>query len=199
MPFLSQKASSAVAGGTGGGYLNPSKIQSGSSVRFALLSDQPLEFFECWGEAEDGSVKPFRFAEDPSDADIKEEMGDAYSRRLNREGTAPEGVKFAIAGSVNDARPACFWSRAYRHFAAQDCGGDAKDLRWRTYCHHQSWAHLWPPHRKSTSSDSRYAACFWQCLPGQNLCRTMASRPRRERRGGAASRRRRRRKFKLRN
>ena len=100
MPFLSQKASSAVAGGTGGGYLNPSKIQSGSSVRFALLSDQPLEFFECWGEAEDGSVKPFRFAEDPSDADIKEEMGDAYSRRLNREGTAPEGVKFAIAAPV---------------------------------------------------------------------------------------------------
>ncbi len=36
----------------------PSKIQSGSSVRFALLSDQPLEFYECWGEAEDGSVKP---------------------------------------------------------------------------------------------------------------------------------------------
>ena len=100
MPFLSQKASSAVAGGTGGGYLNPSKIQSGSSVRFALLSDQPLEFFECWGEAEDGSVKPFRFAEDPSDADIKEEMGDDYSRRLNREGTAPEGVKFAIAAPV---------------------------------------------------------------------------------------------------
>ena len=100
MPFLSQKASSAVAGGTGGGYLNPSKIQSGSSVRFALLSDQPLEFFQCWGEAEDGSVKPFRFAEDPSDADIKEEMGDAYSRRLNREGTAPEGVKFAIAAPV---------------------------------------------------------------------------------------------------
>ena len=27
-------------------------------------------------------------------------MGDAYSRRLNREGTAPEGVKFAIAAPV---------------------------------------------------------------------------------------------------
>ena len=66
MPFLSQKASSAVAGGTGGGYLNPSKIQSGSSVRFALLSDQPLEFFECWGEAEDGSVKPFRLRKTPA-------------------------------------------------------------------------------------------------------------------------------------
>ena len=64
------------------------------------------------------------------------------------------GVKFAIAGSVNDARPACFWSKAYKHLAAQLWGGDAKDLRWSTYCHHQSWAHLWPPHLKSTSSDS---------------------------------------------
>jgi hypothetical protein len=100
MPFLSSKAASAVAGGTGGGYLNPSKIQSGSSVRFALLSDQPLEFYECWGEAEDGSVKPFRFAEDPSADDISTEMGDDYTRRQNRDGTAPEPVKFAIAAPV---------------------------------------------------------------------------------------------------
>ena len=100
MPFLSSKAASAVAGGTGGGYLNPSKIQCGSSVRFALLSDQPLEFYECWGEAEDGSVKPFRFAEDPSADDISTEMGDDYTRRQNREGTAPEPVKFAIAAPV---------------------------------------------------------------------------------------------------
>ena len=100
MPFLSQKAVSAVAGGTSGGYLNPSKIQSGSSVRFALLSDQPLEFYECWGEAEDGSLKPFRFAEDPSAKDIKTEMGDDYTRRQNREGTAPEPPKFAIAAPV---------------------------------------------------------------------------------------------------
>ena len=83
MPFLSSKAASAVAGGTGGGYLHPSKIQSGSSVRFALLSDQPLEFYECWGEAEDGSVKPFRFAEDPSADDISTVMGDDYTRRQN--------------------------------------------------------------------------------------------------------------------
>lgn len=99
MPFLSQKAVSAVAGGTGG-YLNPSKIQSGSSVRFALLSDQPLEFYECWGEAEDGSVKPFRFSEDPSAEDIRTEMGDDYTRRQNSDGTAPEPAKFAIAAPV---------------------------------------------------------------------------------------------------
>ena len=73
--FPFPKAVSAVAGGTGGGYLNPSKIQSGSSVRFALLSDQPLEFYECWGEADDGSLKPFRFSEDPKSDDIEAEMG----------------------------------------------------------------------------------------------------------------------------
>ena len=101
MPFIPSKFQSAVSGGSGGGgYLNPSKIQSGSSVRFALLSEEPLCFYECWGEATDGSVRPFRFADDPSPADIEQEMGPDYNRRLNRDGTAPEAVKFAIAVPV---------------------------------------------------------------------------------------------------
>lgn len=100
MPFLSEKASSAVAAGSGGGYLNPSKIQSGTSVRFALLEETPLEFFEVWGEAQDGSVKPFRFTDEPTPEDIETEFGSDYSRRLNRDGTAPEPAKFAIAVPV---------------------------------------------------------------------------------------------------
>ena len=100
MPFLSEKASSAVAAGSGGGYLNPSKIQAGSSVRFALLDDNPLEFFEVWGEAADNSVKPFRFRDEPTPDDIEAEFGSDYSRRLNRDGTAPEPAKFAIAVPV---------------------------------------------------------------------------------------------------
>ena len=100
MPFLSEKASSAVAAGSTGGYLNPSKIQSGTSVRFALLDDNPLEFFEIWGEASDGSVKPFRFRDDPTPEDMSTEFGSDYSRRLNREGTGPEPSKFAIAVPV---------------------------------------------------------------------------------------------------
>ena len=99
MPFISDKNKSAASGGSGGGYLNPSKIQSGGNVRFALLDDQPLEFFECWGESSEG-IKPFRFAEDPSPEDIEEEMGADFKRRLNREGTAPDKVKFAIAVPV---------------------------------------------------------------------------------------------------
>jgi hypothetical protein len=100
MGFISSKNKAALSSGSGGGYLNPSKIQSGGSVRFALLADQPLEFFECWGETADGSVKPFRFIEDPSPDDIEAEMGPDYSRRMNREGTAPEKVKFALAVPV---------------------------------------------------------------------------------------------------
>tara|TARA_R100000152_G_scaffold20709_1_gene15470 strand:- start:6698 stop:7282 length:585 start_codon:yes stop_codon:yes gene_type:complete len=100
MPFLSEKASSAVATGSGGGYLNPSKIQAGTSVRFALLDDNPIEFHEVWGETADGSVKPFRFTEEPTPEDIDAEFGPDYSRRLNRDGSAPEKPKFATAVPV---------------------------------------------------------------------------------------------------
>ena len=48
MPFLTEKAQSAVATTQTGGYINPTKLESGGSVRFALLDDQPLEFFEVW-------------------------------------------------------------------------------------------------------------------------------------------------------
>lgn len=94
---LSQTARDKSSTGGGGDYLNPSKIQSGSSVRFHIISEAPLEFFECWGETADGGVRPFRFAEDPSPDDIKVEMGPDYQRRMNREGTAPEPVKFCVA------------------------------------------------------------------------------------------------------
>ena len=101
MPFIPTKFQSAVSGGSsGGGYLNPSKIQSGGSVRFALLSEEPLCFYECWGESSDGSVRPFRFPDDPTPAEIEQELGPDYTRRTNREGTGPEPVKFAMAVPV---------------------------------------------------------------------------------------------------
>jgi len=95
MALLSKSAQAAVAG-AGGGYLNPSKIASGSSVRFALLSDEPLEFYELWAEGVDGKAKPFRFAQEPTPDDIAVELGD-FTRRQNREGTGPEPLKFALA------------------------------------------------------------------------------------------------------
>ena len=39
MPFLTEKAQSAVATAQTGGYINPTKLESGGSVRFALLDD----------------------------------------------------------------------------------------------------------------------------------------------------------------
>lgn len=94
MPLLSKSAKSAVSGG--GAYLNPSKVASGSSVRFCLVSDEPLEFYECWAEGRDGKAKPFRFDFEPGPDDIAIALGD-YSRRMNREGTGYEAIKFAIA------------------------------------------------------------------------------------------------------
>ena len=73
--FLSKTASAAVTNNnTGGGYLSPSKLTDGGSVRFALLSEEPLEFFECWGTAPDGSQKPFRFDYEPTPEDISTEL-----------------------------------------------------------------------------------------------------------------------------
>lgn len=95
MALLSKNAQAAVAGVTGS-YLNPSKIPSGSSVRFALLSDEPLEMYESWGEDSQGKAKPFRFDFEPTPDDISMAMGE-YTRRVNRDGTGFEPVKFVIA------------------------------------------------------------------------------------------------------
>lgn len=96
MGFLSKTAAAAVST-TGGGYLNPSKIQDGGSVRFALLSDQPLEYFECWGESADGKQKPFRFDYQPTPEDVRAELGD-FTPRTNDSGN-PD-LRFGIAVPV---------------------------------------------------------------------------------------------------
>lgn len=94
MALLSKSAQAAVSGG--GAYLSPSKIAAGSSVRFALLSDEPLEFYEVWAEGPDGKSKPFRFASEPSPDDLTLAFGD-FTRRMNRKGSGPEPIKFALA------------------------------------------------------------------------------------------------------
>ena len=87
------KLAAVVSSGGGGGYLNPSKVQAGTSKRFKILSDAPLDSWCVWGEDPSGACKPFRFDHDPSPAEIEEKMGGDYVRRINREGTAPEAVK----------------------------------------------------------------------------------------------------------
>jgi hypothetical protein len=98
--FLSKSASAAVTNNsTGGGYLSPSKLSDGGSVRFALLSEEPLEFYECWGTAPDGTQRPFRFDYEPTPEDISTELGD-FTPREGRGGPGTADVKFAIAVPV---------------------------------------------------------------------------------------------------
>ena len=97
MGFLSKGGADNVAGGGGGNYLNPGKLQSGASMRFALATAEPLEMFECWGESAEGKLKPFRFLEEPTAEDIEAEFGDEWSRRQNRNGDGYEAAKFVIA------------------------------------------------------------------------------------------------------
>ena len=100
MGFLSKQASANVnSGGTGGGYLNPSKLTDGGSVRFALLSEEPLEFYESWGTSPEGQSKPFRFDYEPTYVDIKAEMGE-FEPREGRGGPGSADVKFAVAVPV---------------------------------------------------------------------------------------------------
>ena len=100
MPFLTEKAKAEVTSTQSGGYINPTKLESGGSVRFALLDDQPLEFYEVWGESGEGKLKPFRFADTPSQEDAEIEMGNEFTRRMNRDGTGVEPAKFGIAVPV---------------------------------------------------------------------------------------------------
>ena len=96
MGFLSKEASETVNTTAGGQYFSPSKLSDGGSARFALLSDEPLEFYEAWGTATDGKSKPFRFDYEPTYEDVLTELGDYTPRqRDGRPGTAE--VKFCAA------------------------------------------------------------------------------------------------------
>lgn len=102
MPFTPKKFADRLENNGGGSvrdhYLSPSKVKADGSLRFAMVSDEdPLWFYECWGEDSAGNSRPFRFADDPTPAEIEQEMGADYTRRMNREATAPEPVKMALA------------------------------------------------------------------------------------------------------
>lgn len=96
MGFLSANASAKINSSSGGSYFSPSKLQDGGSVRFALLSDAPLEFYECWATAPDGTSKPLRFDYDPTYEDVIAEAGN-YVPRPGRGGPGTADVKLAIA------------------------------------------------------------------------------------------------------
>lgn len=97
MSFIPKEHSDALkGGGSRNDYLSPSKIKADGQVRFAILTNDPLCYYEVWGEDETGKGKPFRFAQEATADDIEQEMGANYRRRLKDDGTE-EPQKFAIA------------------------------------------------------------------------------------------------------
>ena len=100
MSFIPKEHSDAFkGGGSRNDYLSPSKVKADGQVRFAILANEPLCYFEVWGEDETGKGKPFRFAAEATADDIEQEMGANYRRRLKDDGTE-EPQKFAIAMPV---------------------------------------------------------------------------------------------------
>ena len=97
MSFIPKEHSDAFkGGGSRNDYLSPNKVKANGQVRFAILANEPLCYFEVWGEDETGKPRPFRFPSEASADEIKEGMGANYTRRIKDDGTE-EPQKFAIA------------------------------------------------------------------------------------------------------
>ena len=70
-------------------YLRYTKLDQGKPANFSLLEQDPLEYWLVWGVAkENDSMKPFRFLEQPSQADIDLELGSDYVQSMNYDKTA---------------------------------------------------------------------------------------------------------------
>lgn len=83
---------------TGGGYFSPSKIATGESARIHVLDEQPFEMWELWCESADGERRTIRFSEDPSPADIEQELqANDLVRGNNKFDGKPETVKEVMA------------------------------------------------------------------------------------------------------
>ena len=85
-------------------YLNPNEVEIGSEVNFALLEEDPLEFWEVWGQnIETDKYRPFRFpgeAGEPTDEEIHEELGGNWVRQKTEFENLRKGIK------KGDPRPA---------------------------------------------------------------------------------------------
>ena len=82
MPFISATALKNTENNSGkGDYLKIKKDKVGDSIRFCILSEEPLDYWTAWGaETATGKFRPFRFVSQPTDADIEAEMGPNFDR-----------------------------------------------------------------------------------------------------------------------
>ena len=89
--FLATLSSDAETTPTDLPYLRPNKIEPGKPAVFALLEEDPMEYWLVWGTPkEGGNNHPFRFLEKPSDEEIELELGRDFTRALNFDKTAED-------------------------------------------------------------------------------------------------------------
>lgn len=101
MPILAKTKVAEYSKASGGGYLNPNKIPTGRSVRFAIMPDSMIEYFETWGEKTDGKRAPVRFAEEPTPDDVEAAMVKAGLKlAVNKISEKPDVPKYVLALTV---------------------------------------------------------------------------------------------------
>lgn len=104
MGFLSKQASSNLSsnsGNSGGGYLNMSKVPDKGEIRFTILEQHPLEFYQLWASDPDNkdSRKPFRWDYQPTAEDIATDLGEWIpDEKYDTPGS--QDVKFMLACPV---------------------------------------------------------------------------------------------------
>ena len=72
MPLISKRLRDSSSTGNSG-YLKPSDIKDGDSLRFSLLSEEALDYYMFWVQEVSGTgKKPIRCVNDPSPEDIQD-------------------------------------------------------------------------------------------------------------------------------
>jgi len=123
MPLISKRLRDSSSTGNSG-YLKPSDIKAGDSLRFSLLSEDGLDYYLFWVQEVSGSgKKPIRCENDPSPEDIdsllgqaQERWGKEYQRPVNNDGTGNDPIKMASSVPVYNFDKQCVqvfeWSQS---------------------------------------------------------------------------------------
>jgi len=100
MPFLSKTASTALNSNSSGstGYL---KIKDKTEVRFTILEEHPMEFYEVWATNPDNKEdrRTFRWDYQPTPEDVLAELGN-YVADEKYDQPGSQNVKFTLACPV---------------------------------------------------------------------------------------------------
>tara|TARA_R100000234_G_scaffold109942_1_gene82093 strand:+ start:21 stop:632 length:612 start_codon:yes stop_codon:yes gene_type:complete len=123
MPLISKRLRDSSSTGNSG-YLKPSDIKDGDSLRFSLLTEDALDYYMFWIQEVSGTGrKPVRCVNDPSPEDIdslleqaQERWGKEYQRPITKDGTGKEPIKMASSVPVYNFEKQCVqvleWSQS---------------------------------------------------------------------------------------